>query len=101
MIIHTDPSPAHKRNCYLILDKINEMNNDLIPKIPSPQTVTAIFLSFGWTMSHLLSLHQALELLFLEELFVCSNWAAGDCLGEVGSLSTRPEPTTLPASCQF
>lgn len=55
----------------------------LFPKIASPQTVIAIFLSFGQTMSRLLFLHQALELLFLEELFASSKWAAGDYLRKV------------------
>lgn len=47
MFIHTDPSPAHKRNCYLTLDKSIEMDSDLTPKVASAQTVIVISHLFG------------------------------------------------------
>lgn len=99
MSIHTDLSPAHEKKKKKPLDKNNEINNNVISKTASSQPVIALFPFFGWSMFCALLLYHALKQLILKELFTCLQWAAADYVREAGSMSVRPGPTVLPASC--
>lgn len=78
MFIHTDPSPAHERNCHLTLGKSNEMDSDLTPKKLLLLTQSLSFPPYLAGGTILLFLHHTLELLILEEPFACSKCAASD-----------------------